>query len=87
MGGNGWVSMDDKSIANGIAKHLEDYLGIHTAKVAVKTFSKKSLNKDPENLTIKDVSTLLEALRPTLRTLLGSDSAEMLIASLNRSYS
>jgi len=51
---------------------LAVYLGPHTARNAVRTFSERALGRGPETMTPDDVPRLLEALRPMLCTLLGS---------------
>lgn len=65
-----------------IERQLAVYLGPHTAKTAVRTFSQKAVGKAPEQLTRADASKLLEALRPMLRTLLGSDESDSLLVQL-----
>jgi hypothetical protein len=52
--------------------------------VAVKTFSLKALGRGPETLEIADVPALEQALRPMLRTLLGSARAELVLAEIRR---
>jgi hypothetical protein len=65
-----------------IAARLAEYLGPHTARVAVKTFSSRSglPGADPSAPAAVDV--LLAALRPMLRTLLGGPRAERLLHDL-----
>jgi hypothetical protein len=62
-----------------VERQLAVYLGPHTARSAVKTFSQRALGKTPDQLTTRDASALLDALRPMLRTLLGSDESEMVV--------
>jgi hypothetical protein len=77
-------SSGEKTIADRIADRLAVYLGPHTGRVAVKTFSLKALGRGPETLEIGDVPALEQALRPMLRTLLGSARAELVLAEIRR---
>jgi hypothetical protein len=77
-------SSGEKTIADRIADRLAVYLGPHTGRVAVKTFSLKALGRGPETLEIADVPALEQALRPMLRTLLGSARAELVLAEIRR---
>ncbi len=71
--------MPARAPAEIIVETLSPFLGPHTAKTAVRTFSLRALNLTPEALTLTDAVKLTEALRPTLGALLGSDkSAEVL---------
>ncbi len=74
----------NENIAEQIENRLATYLGKHNAKTAVKTFSMRVLKRGPETLTLGDVETLLEALKPMLRTLVGGKSAELLVAEIQR---
>jgi hypothetical protein len=67
-----------------ITERLTHYLGPHTARVAVKSFSERELGLHPESLTIDDVPKLLEALRPMLKTMLGADRSDVVIRALGR---
>jgi hypothetical protein len=73
-----------KTIADRIADRLAIYLGPHTGRVAVKTFSLKALGRGPETLALADVPKLEQALRPMLRTLVGSARAELVLADIRR---
>jgi hypothetical protein len=77
-------SQGGKTIADRIADRLAVYLGPHTGRVAVKTFSQKALGRGPETLDIADIPKLEAALRPMLRTLLGSARAELVLAEIRR---
>jgi hypothetical protein len=65
-----------------VATRLAEYLGPHTARVAIKTFSTKVGHSGADPFTSADVGALLEALRPMLRTLLGRERAEQLLATI-----
>ena len=65
-----------------LTERLAFYIGPHTARVAVKTFCQSALSIDPARLQAADVPRLLPALRPMLRTLLGSARAEEIVAAL-----
>jgi hypothetical protein len=62
--------------ADVIASHLATFLGPHTARVAVRTFSERAAGRAPESLTRSDVPRLLVELRPAIRTLIGSTHCE-----------
>lgn len=67
-----------------VFRELAHYLGPHTARSALRTSSRRALNRDPEALGLEDARPLLDALRPMLRTLLGQARCEDLISNLNR---
>lgn len=73
-----------RSIADVLAQQMAVYLGPHTARVAVKTFSQKALGRGPETLTVADVPAVTKALRPMLRTLVGRMTCEVIIEQVNR---
>jgi hypothetical protein len=75
--------VDGKTIAERIAERLAVYLGPHTARAAVKTFSMKALGRGPETLTLADVPKVQEALRPMLRTFVGSVQAEVVLEQIS----
>ena len=65
-----------------IAEALTEHLGPSTARTAVRVFCNRALGTSPEQVTAADAPKLLEALRPMLRTLLGPDPADQLLAGL-----
>jgi hypothetical protein len=67
-----------------VTSRLNEFLGPHTARNAMKTFSMKALGRAPETLTLADMPVLLQALRPMLRTLLGEESADHLLESIQK---
>ncbi|HEU4408531.1 MAG TPA: hypothetical protein VFS43_24930 [Polyangiaceae bacterium] len=71
-------------LADLLAKPMATYLGPHTARVAVKTFSHKALGRGPETLTPGDVPALAEALRPMVRTLVGRETCEVILERTRR---
>jgi hypothetical protein len=73
-----------RSVADVLAQQMAVYLGPHTARVAVKTFSLKALGRGPETLTVGDVPAVTKALRPMLRTLVGRVTCEVIIEQINR---
>ncbi len=70
------------AIADLIAARLSVYLGPHTGRVAVKTFSLKALGRGPETLTLADVPALQAALRPMLRTFVGRAQCEVVLEKI-----
>jgi hypothetical protein len=67
-----------------VAKRLAVFLGPHTARNAVRTFAPRATGRTAEQMLRSDVPALLEALRPMLRTLIGDESARLLIAQILR---
>ena len=62
---------------------LAVYLGPHTARTALRTFSGRALGSpDAEALAASDAPRVLEALRPMLRTLLGESQSEVVLAEI-----
>jgi len=78
--------MAAETISGRIEAKLAPLLGPNMARNAIRTFSQRSLQKDPEALTVADVPRLLAALRPALRTLLGATTAEQIIQEVNREF-
>lgn len=76
--------MAEQKPAQIIREQLSRYLGPFTAANAVKMFANQALSTDPDNITPAQVPTLLDALGPMLRTLLGRDGAQNVIDQLRR---
>ena len=75
-----------QEIASTIADHLAVYLGAHTAKVAVKTFSQRTFGRAQETLTTQDLPKLFDALRPMMNTLIGRKQCEAVIEKLRLEF-
>jgi hypothetical protein len=73
-------------IASTIAEHLAVYLGAHTAKVAVKTFSQRTLGRGQETLTTSDLPKLFDALKPMMNTLIGRKQCEAVLEQLKLEF-
>jgi hypothetical protein len=71
-------------VAETIAARMAVYLGPHTARVAVKTFSLRALGRGPDSLELAHVPELLAALRPMLRTLVGHSQCEIVLQRIER---
>ncbi len=69
-----------------IVGRLSRFLGPNTARVAVKTFTDRTIGLEPEVLMRADVPSLLADLLPMLRTLIGRERAEILIRQLLREF-
>jgi hypothetical protein len=65
-----------------VLRALSVYLGPHAARSAVRNFSERTLGKPPDALTSADIPALIDALKPMLETLLGSDQAEHVLTRL-----
>jgi hypothetical protein len=74
----------DSTIAQQVATLLSPYLGPFNAGVAVKTFSQRALTRAADTLGLDDLPALLEALRPMLNTMVGSQSTDALLADIQR---
>ncbi|HEX6097117.1 MAG TPA: hypothetical protein VF432_12385 [Thermoanaerobaculia bacterium] len=59
-----------------IRTKLGQYLGPFTAKNAVQMVAKQAVGTDADQVTRAQVPALIDALGPTLRTLLGKATAE-----------
>jgi len=70
--------------ADVVREHIARYLGPFTSKTAVQMMAKQKLGTDPDHVTREQVPALLEALGPTLRTLLGKSGAETVAADIKR---
>lgn len=71
-------------IADSIANELAIYLGLYTARAAVKAFSLDALGRAPDTLTPEDVPALANALEPVLRTFVGRVQAKILVDQIKR---
>ena len=74
------------TIADRAAERLAPFLGPHTARTAVKTFTQRALGRGPETLTLADVPALAAALKPMLRTLVGKDRGEAVVRLILREF-
>ena len=63
---------------------LSQYLGPFTAKNAVQMVAKQAVGTDPDQVTRAQVPALIEALGPTLRTLLGKTTAEKVATEIRK---
>ena len=73
-----------KQPAEVVREHIARYLGPFTSKTAVQMMSKQALATEPDRVTREQVQSLLEALGPTLRTLLGKGGAENVVNEIKR---
>jgi hypothetical protein len=67
------------SIAEQVASLLGPYLGEFNARISVKTFAQRTLKRELDAIGPEDVPALLEALRPSLYTLVGRLSTDALL--------
>lgn len=67
-----------------VRAHIARYLGPFTAKTAVQMMAKQKLGVDADSVTRQQVPALLDALGPTLRTLMGKGGAETVAAEIKR---
>lgn len=67
-----------------VRDQLSRYLGPFTAKNAIRMFAVQNLSTDPDHITVAQVPALLDSLGPMLRTLLGKEGADKVIADVRR---
>jgi len=67
-----------------VRAHIARYLGPFTSRTAVQMMSKQALSTEPDRVTREQIPALLEALGPTLRTLLGKSGAETVTGEIKR---
>jgi hypothetical protein len=70
-----------------LQQRLDEYLGQHTTRIALRTFARKSLGCAPEDMRPEQAPTLVLALRPLLRSMLGNAAAEQLVETLIKEMS
>lgn len=73
-------------IAEYLCTRLSVHLGPNVARMAVKTFAMKSVNKKPEELTVPDLPQLIAAIRPMLTVMIGKEPSEVVIKDVSREY-
>jgi hypothetical protein len=61
---------------------VEPFLGPHTARNALRTFSQAALGRIPDRMDRNEAELVVAAMTPMLRTLLGADAASKLTADL-----
>jgi len=71
-----------KRIGPELEAEIAAFLGPHTARVAMKMYARRAVERAPEELTPADVVPVLEAMRPMLSTLLGTPKARAFIEKL-----
>lgn len=67
-----------------IRAQLAQYLGPFTSKNAVQMVAKQTLGTDADTVSLAQVPRMLDALGPTLRTLLGRDGADKVVAQIKK---
>lgn len=72
------------SPADIVRSQLAPLLGPFTAKNAVLLIAKRNLGMEPEQLRLAEMPALLEALTPTLRTLLGRESTDQVLMLIRK---
>lgn len=70
------ASTQSKPPAEIVREKLGQYLGPFTARNAVQMVAKQAAGTDADHVTRAQIPAVLEALGPTLRTLLGKATAE-----------
>jgi hypothetical protein len=69
-----------------IADELGHWLGAHTARTALRIFAQSATGKAPDQLLPLDVPRVLNAMRPMLNTLLGSQRAHQVLETIARRF-
>ena len=67
-----------------VRAHIARYLGPFTSKTAVQMMARQALGTEPDRVTREQVPALLEALGPTLRTLLGKSGADNVVGEIRK---
>ncbi len=67
-----------------VREHIARYLGPFTSKTAVTMMSRQALATEPDRITREQVPALLDALGPTLRTLLGKGGADNVVTEIKK---
>ena len=67
-----------------VREKLGQYLGPFTARNAVQMVAKQTAQFEADRITRDQIPALLEALGPTLRTLLGRATAEKVTAEIRK---
>ena len=70
--------------ADTVREKLGQYLGPFTARNAVQLAAKQSAGTDADHVTRAQIPALVDALGPTLRTLLGKSTAEKVSDEIKR---
>ena len=78
--------MEGTTIHQAVEARLAAVLGPNTARMALRTFCLRLLGKPPEALGQAEIPALATALRPPLRTLLGAEATEQLLAEITREH-
>ena len=73
--------MNDKPVDR-VHRRLEKFIGPHTSRLAIKTFSQKTLGLTPDQVRDREVPDLIRALRPLLRSMLGEARGERVVEQL-----
>lgn len=72
------------SISQQVADRLAPYLGEFNAQVWVKVVAEREISVGQDDLTVEHLATLLEGLRPSLKTFMGRSATEDLIKKIVR---
>jgi hypothetical protein len=73
--------VNDKPVDR-VHRRLEKFIGPHTTRLALKTFSQKTLGVGPDDVRDGDVPDLIRALKPLLRSMLGQAKGEQVVEQL-----
>jgi hypothetical protein len=71
-------------VAKTTSDHLAIYLGLSTARAAVRACALRTFGREPETLELEDAPQLMAALRPMLGTLLGRSTCQILLHRIER---
>ena len=71
-------------ISEQVESKLAPYLGDFNAKIWVKKVAERDLGIEPEAVTVPQLPTLLEGLRPSLNTFFGRQAADDLLQRILR---
>jgi hypothetical protein len=70
------------SISDQVATRLTPFIGPFNARMWVKAVARRELGMAPEELQVHHLETLIDGLRPSLRTLMGRGAADDLLSQI-----
>lgn len=75
---------EGEKVADVFSRHMGASVGQHTVAMALKMFAKQAIGVPPDQVQIGDAMKLLDAMRPMLNTLLGSQKSEQVVQLIRR---
>ena len=73
-----------EQIGDAVVRKLSVHLGPNVARMAVKTFAQKALDRRPEEITNSELPELIEAMRPMLVVMIGKEPSGAILDEIAR---